>query len=36
MALAEGKSALRVGKKLTEHTEGGIYVIKSFLPEIKI
>ncbi len=36
MALAEGKSSIRIGKKLTEHTEGSLYVIKSFIPEVKI
>ena len=36
MALAKGKSSIRVNKPITEHTQAAIYTIKQFLPAINI
>ena len=36
MALAKGRSAIRIGKTITDHTEGSLYVLKKFLPDLKI
>lgn len=35
MALAEGKSRIKIGKKITNHTKAALYVINQFLPEAK-
>ncbi len=36
MALAKGKSAIRVGPQVTDHTEGSLYVLRKFIPDLKI
>ena len=36
MALAKGRSAIRIGKTITDHTEGSLYVLKKFLPDFNI
>jgi hypothetical protein len=36
MALSNGVSTIKVGKELTEHTKGCLYVIKEFIPPLKV
>lgn len=35
MALAEGVSRIKIGKKITKHTKAALYVINKFVPESK-
>jgi hypothetical protein len=36
MALARGRSQLRIGKHLTDHSRAASYVLQNFIPELKI
>lgn len=36
MALADGVSQIRVGPEISEHSKAMFYVIKKFLPSVKI
>lgn len=36
MALANGESSIRIGKDITPHTTGVIYILEKFLPNVSI